>query len=103
MSVEKTEKRPGAGDNTVTRSRGKTKAHLIDAVHQRHGGITKAEAAEIVDSIFSTMKSTLIDGRTIRGREGHMNGTTSLTSLNPEIRLAISPEAGARDVVLDDE
>ena len=66
MSVEKTEKRPNAGNNHVTGSRGRTKAHLIDAVHQRHGGITKAEAGEIVDSIFSTIKNTLVDGRTIR-------------------------------------
>ena len=48
-----------------TRS-GKTKADLIDSVYQRHGGVTKNEAAEIVDAIFSTVKSALSEGRPVR-------------------------------------
>lgn len=46
--------------------RGLTKADLVDAVYQRHGGLTKNEAAEIVNAIFSTVKSTLGDGRPVR-------------------------------------
>ena len=46
--------------------RGRTKAYLVDRVHDRHGALTKQEAAEIVDTIFSAMKSTLVDGKPIR-------------------------------------
>ena len=43
-----------------------TKADLIDAVYERHGGLTKNEATEIVDAIFQTVKTTLGDGRPVR-------------------------------------
>lgn len=46
--------------------RGLTKADLIDVVYHRHGGLTRDEAAEIVDKIFMTVKSTLGDGRAVR-------------------------------------
>lgn len=47
---------------------GRTKADLIDAVYRRHGALTKNEAAEVVDVIFRTMKTTLQDGRSVRIR-----------------------------------
>lgn len=43
-----------------------TKANLVDVVYQRHGGLTKREAAEIVDAIFMTVKSTLGGGRPVQ-------------------------------------
>jgi len=46
--------------------KGLTKADLVDAVYHRHGGLTKSEAAEIVGQIFSTVKTTLVDGRPVR-------------------------------------
>ena len=46
--------------------RGKTKAFLVDRVHSRHGALTKDEAAEIVDTIFGTLKSSLVDGKKVR-------------------------------------
>ena len=51
-----------------TRS-GMTKADLIDVVYDRHGGLTKDEAAEIVDVIFRTVKTSLADGRTVVFRQ----------------------------------
>jgi integration host factor subunit alpha len=45
---------------------GVTKADLTDVVYKRHGGLTKDEAAEIVDVIFRTVKTSLADGRTVR-------------------------------------
>ncbi len=48
------------------RRRGKTKADLIDRVYERHGGVTKSEAAEIVNAIFSTVKTALGEGRPVR-------------------------------------
>ncbi len=44
----------------------RTKADLVDLVYRSHGGITKHEAAEIVDSIFRTMKSSLLDGQAVK-------------------------------------
>jgi nucleoid DNA-binding protein len=43
-----------------------TKADLVDVVYQLHGGLTKDEAAEIVDTIFRTVKTSLRDGRTVK-------------------------------------
>ena len=45
---------------------GKTKAHLVEVVYDRHGGLTKSEASEIVEAIFTTVKSSLAEGRTVR-------------------------------------
>lgn len=46
--------------------KGLTKADLIDVVYERHGALTRDEAAEIVDTIFQTVKTTLSDGRAVR-------------------------------------
>jgi integration host factor subunit alpha len=48
------------------RERGRTKAFLVDAVYDRHGALTKQEAAEVVDQIFGAMKLALIGGRPVR-------------------------------------
>lgn len=48
------------------KSRGGTKAQLIDKVYRRHGGLTKSEAAEAVEAIFATVKNTLEDGREVK-------------------------------------
>lgn len=52
--------------NDTPRRQGLTKADLIDAVYERHGGLTKSEATEIVDAIFKTVKTTLGGGRPVR-------------------------------------
>lgn len=48
------------------RDGGRTKAFLVNRVHNRHGALTKKEAAEVVDTIFSTLKSTLADGKKVQ-------------------------------------
>lgn len=48
------------------RERGRTKAFLVDRVYQRHGALTKQEAAAVVDALFGAMKSALIEGRPVR-------------------------------------
>lgn len=45
---------------------GLTKADLVDVVYDRHGALTKNEAAEIVEAIFGTVKSNLSTGRAVR-------------------------------------
>ncbi|MCH9648058.1 MAG: HU family DNA-binding protein [Deltaproteobacteria bacterium] len=68
-------------------------------MYERHGGLTKNEAAEIVDAIFMTVKSSLGDGRPVR----IMNfGTFEVTSrpgrdgVNPSNgeKLFIPPHKG---------
>jgi|GEM_PF-789988 len=45
---------------------GLTKADLVDVVYDRHGALTKNEAAEIVSTIFGTVKQNLGSGRAVR-------------------------------------
>ncbi|MCH7667043.1 MAG: HU family DNA-binding protein, partial [Acidobacteria bacterium] len=45
---------------------GITRADITDAVYRRHGGLTKTEAAEVVNKIFDTMKSNLLNGRPVK-------------------------------------
>ncbi len=71
--------------------RGRTKADLIDAVHRRHGGLTKSEAAEIVDAIFDTMKGSLQDGRAVRLRNF---GAFELTRRRG--RTGVNPASGEK-------
>lgn len=73
-------------DNT-----GKTKADLIDAVYRRHGGLTKNEAAEVVDAIFSTMKSTLSGERSVRIRNFGVFEVTERSG-----RTGVNPTNGER-------
>ncbi|MFQ5525982.1 MAG: HU family DNA-binding protein [Thermoanaerobaculia bacterium] len=45
---------------------GVTRADLTDAVYRRHGGLTKSEAADVVNKIFDTMKTNLLEGRPVK-------------------------------------
>ncbi len=77
----------------------KTKADLIDAVYRRHGGLTKSEAAEIVDAIFTTMKSSLSGGRSVRIRNFGVFEVTERpgrTGVNPASgkKMFIPPHTG---------
>ena len=75
---------------TTDRS-GITKADLVDAVYARHGGLTKDEAAEIVDKIFLTVKSSLGHGRTVRIKNF---GTFEVTD-RPG-RVGVNPVSGEK-------
>ena len=70
---------------------GITKADLIDVVYERHGGLTKDEAAEIVDVIFRAVKTSLADGRTVRIKNF---GTFEVTA-RPG-RMGVNPMSGER-------
>lgn len=77
--------------NVPSRSSGRTKADLIDAVYDRHGGLTKDEAAEIVDTIFKTVKTTLAGGRPVKIKNF---GTFEITS-RPG-RVGVNPVSGEK-------
>jgi nucleoid DNA-binding protein len=68
---------------------GRTKADLIDAVYRRHGALTKAEAAKVVEAIFNTVKTSLQDGRSVRIRNF---GAFELTER--EGRNGVNPASG---------
>jgi nucleoid DNA-binding protein len=70
---------------------GMTKADLVDVVYDRHGGLTKNEAAEIVEAIFKTVKTSLREGRTVRIKNF---GTFEIT--NRPGRTGVNPVSGER-------
>jgi integration host factor subunit alpha len=72
-------------------SGGKTKADLIDAVYKRHGALTKSEAAEVVEAIFSTVKSSLGGGRSVRIRNFGVFEVTERSG-----RTGVNPASGER-------
>ena len=46
--------------------RGLTKADLTKLVYDMHGGLTKHEAAEVVETILHSVKDTLLEGRAVK-------------------------------------
>ncbi|HEX5718398.1 MAG TPA: HU family DNA-binding protein [Thermoanaerobaculia bacterium] len=68
-----------------------TKADLVEAVYERHGGLTKDEAAEIVDTIIKTVKTSLRRGRTVRIKNF---GTFEVTA-RPG-RVGVNPVSGEK-------
>lgn len=74
-----------------TRRRGKTKADLVAAVYRRHGGLTKVEAAEVVETILDKMRSTLADGHAVKITNF---GTFEVTQR--PARRGVNPASGER-------
>lgn len=74
--------------------RGTTKADLIDAVYRRHGGLTKAEATEIVEAIFDTVKTTLGDGRPVR-----IKNFGSFEVVSRAERMGVNPASGEKMLI----
>ncbi|HBL25356.1 MAG TPA: integration host factor subunit alpha [Acidobacteria bacterium] len=85
---------PGTGASAGARTGvrpGRTKADLVDVVYDRHGGLTKNEAAEIVDAIFQTVKVSLGSGRTVKIKNF---GTFEITD-RPG-RVGVNPVSGEK-------
>lgn len=80
-----------ASKKSTTERSGITKADLVDVVYDRHGGLTKDEAAEIVDVIFRTVKRSLGHGRTVRIKNF---GTFEITT-RPG-RAGVNPVSGEK-------
>lgn len=91
---------------------GLTKADLTAAVYERHGGLTRNEAAEIVDAIFQTVKTTLGDGRPVKiknfgtfqvqkrkGRMGVNPANGEKMFIEPKKGLSFRPAARLKKVV----
>ena len=95
---------------------GRTKADLIDAVYRRHGALTKSEAAEIVEAIFKTVKTSLQDGRSVRirnfgafeviersGRTGVNPASGKKMFIPPHTGLSFRPSRNLKSALTDDE
>jgi nucleoid DNA-binding protein len=93
---------------------GMTKADLVDVVYQRHGGLTKDEAAEVIEAIFTTVKSTLGDGRPVRiknfgtfeitkrpGRQGVSPTSGEKIFIRPHKGLAFRPARRLKDEITE--
>lgn len=53
-------------DDPKNPTRGKTKADLTKVVYKLHGGLTQYEAAQVVDTILQTVKTSLLEGRQVK-------------------------------------
>lgn len=70
---------------------GLTKAELVRRIYSLHGGLTRREAAEVVDEILRAMKTSLLDGRSIKIQNF---GVLEVTSR--EGRSGVDPSSGER-------
>jgi integration host factor subunit alpha len=68
-----------------------TKAELVSRVYQLHGGLTRREAADVVDSILQAMKTSLLDGRSIK-----IQNFGVLEVADREGRSGVDPTSGER-------
>lgn len=69
----------------------RTKADLVDLVYRSHGGLTKHEAAEIVESIFRTLKSSLLDGQSVK-----IQNFGVFEVVSRQGRMGVDPSSGER-------
>jgi integration host factor subunit alpha len=67
-----------------------TKAEIIDAVYDKVGGFSKKEAAEIVESVFDTMKEVLAEGEKIK-----ISGFGNFDVRPKRERVGRNPQTGA--------
>ena len=91
---------------------GKNKADLVRLVYDLHGGLTKHEATEVVNTILRTMKTSLLDGRSVkiqnfgvfevndrRGRTGVDPSSGKRIYIPPGKRLSFRPARGVKRAV----
>jgi nucleoid DNA-binding protein len=110
--------RPADDRLTAQSGAGLTKSGLTDQVYKRHGGLTKNEAAGIVEKIFDTLKTNLSDGRPVKiqnfgvfevvprqGRTGVNPANGKKIFIPPHKGLSFRPSPRLRDAVdeSDDE
>src|SRR6478752_4401444 len=67
-----------------------TKAEIIDAVYEKVGGFSKKEAAEIVESVFDSMKDVLAHGEKIK-----ISGFGNFVVRAKKERVGRNPQTGA--------
>ena len=68
-----------------------TKAELVKRIYRLHGGLTRREAAEVVDQIIHAMKTSLLDGRSVK-----IQNFGVLEVIDREGRSGVDPSSGDR-------
>lgn len=66
-----------------------TKADIIEAVYEKVGGFSKKEAAEIVETVFDTIKATLERGEKIK-----ISGFGNFVVRDKKARIGRNPQTG---------
>jgi integration host factor subunit alpha len=66
-----------------------TKADIIGAIHDKVGGLSKKEAAEIVEVVFDAIKETLE-----RGEKVKISGFGSFLVREKKARIGRNPQTG---------
>jgi integration host factor subunit alpha len=66
-----------------------TKADIIEAVYEKLGSYSKKESADIVESVFETMKDTLGDGEKIK-----ISGFGNFVVRQKKARIGRNPQTG---------
>ncbi len=71
-----------------------TKADLVELVYRTHGGLTKHEATEVVESILRHMKTSLLAGKTVKI---HNFGVFEVVARRG--RVGVDPTSGERILI----
>lgn len=66
-----------------------TKAEIIDSVYEKVGGFSKKESAEIVETVFDTMKNVLATGEKIK-----ISGFGNFVVREKKQRVGRNPQTG---------
>ncbi len=66
-----------------------TKADLIDHVHEALGDLTKKQATDIVESVFTLIKETLANGENLK-----ISGFGSFVLRDKKERVGRNPKSG---------
>lgn len=66
-----------------------TKAEIIDQVYEKVGGFSKKESAEVVESVFDTMKGVLADGDKVK-----ISGFGNFVVREKKQRVGRNPQTG---------
>ena len=66
-----------------------TKAEIIDCVYEQVGGFSKKESAEVVESVFDTMKETLARGDRVK-----ISGFGNFVVREKKQRIGRNPQTG---------
>jgi integration host factor subunit alpha len=66
-----------------------TKADIIENVYNKVGGVSKKEAADIVETVFDTLKETLAQGEKIK-----VSGFGNFIVRDKNARLGRNPQTG---------
>ena len=66
-----------------------TKAEIIDCVYEKVGGFSKKESAEVVESVFETMKETLARGDRVK-----ISGFGNFVVREKKRRIGRNPQTG---------